>query len=212
MYEDDDIPRRRPRKGGGGAGIAYMGIFALVVGGVWYMWNGGFDTKKVKRLISGDLFKASAGGATTTTQGYAESIKEKSASVVQSGLDIFIEKPKEIATGLLKDVKEAAVDSARKEAAKVLGVPVGTLGEDPGVSIVRPVQQNLSLLMGANAEDLLYAIDWGDTQTATGSVKKGESKAIDHAWATAGEYVITVVVTGNATGKKTYSFPVTIQK
>ncbi len=212
MYDDDDIPRRKGRKGGGGAGIAYMGIFALILGGVWYMWNGGFDTKKAKRFISGDLFKASAGGSATTTQGYAESIKEKSASIVQSGLDIFIEKPKEIAMGFFEDVKETAVDSARREAAKVLGVPVGTLGEDPGVSIVRPVQQNLSLLLGANAEDLLYAIDWGDTQTASGSAKKGESKSIDHAWATPGEYVITVVVTGNTTGKKTYSFPVTIQK
>lgn len=213
MYDDDDIPRRtRPRKGGGGAGIAYMGLLALILGGVWYMWDGGFDTKKVKRLISGDLFKATASETVAGTPQETESLKEKGAALVKSGLDAVIEKPKEIASGFFEDVKEAAVDSARREAAKVLGVPVGTLGEDPGVSIVRPVKQNLSLLLGANAEELLYAIDWGDTQTTSGSAKKGESKSIDHAWATPGEYVITVVVTGNTTGKKTYSFPVTIQK
>lgn len=213
MYDDDDIPRRgRSRKGGGGAGIAYMGLVALVLGGVWYMWGTSFDTKKAKRLISGDLFKATAGGALGEVPGGTESLKEKSTALIKSGLDAVIEKPRGIAADFFGDVKEAAVDSARREAAKVLGVPVGTLGEDPGVSIVRPVQQSLSLLLGANAEDLLYSIDWGDTQTTSGSAKKGESKAIDHAWATPGEYVITVIVTGNTTGKKTYSFPVTIQK
>lgn len=212
MYDDDDIPRRKQRKSGGGSGIAFMAIIAVVGAGIWYAWDKGFDAKKAKRFISGDLFKAKVGETVGTTTESGVSLKDKGAAFVKSGVDMVIEKPKEIAKGFFQDVKEAAVDSARREAAKVLGVPVGTLGEDPGVSIVRPVQQNLSLLLGANAEDLLYSIDWGDTQTASGSAKKGESKSIDHAWATPGEYVITVIVTGNASGKKTYSFPVTIQK
>lgn len=212
MYDDDDIPRRKSRKSGGGSGIAFMALIVVVGAGIWYAWDKGFDTKKVKRFISGDLFKATASDTVGTTTMSVESLKDTGAALVKSSLDILIEKPKEIATGLFQDVKEVAVDSARREAAKVLGVPVGTLGEDPGVSIVRPVQQNLSLLLGANAEDLLYAIDWGDKEATTGSVKKGENKSIDHAWAAAGEYVITVVITGNTTGKKTYSFPVTIQK
>lgn len=212
MYDDDDIPRRKSRKSGGGSGIAFMALIILVGAGIWYAWDKGFNTKQAKRFISGDLFKTKAGETVGTTTMSVESLKGKGAALVKSSLDVLIEKPKEIATGLFQDVKEVAVDSARREAAKVLGVPVGTLGEDPGVSIVRPVQQNLSLLLGANAEDLLYAIDWGDTQMASGSAKKGESKAIDHSWAIAGEYVITVVLTGNTTGKKTYSFPVTIQK
>ncbi len=210
MY-DDEYPRRPSRNKGGG-GILYIVLLAAVAGGVWYAWNSGFDMKKASRAISGDSLSIGIGKLFDTTPGKAGMAKDASASFLKSSMELLVEKPKAIVTGFAGEMAKAGIEVARKQAAQVLGVPVGTLGEQSSVSIVRPVQQNLSLLIGADTEDLLYSVNWGDTQAASGSVRKGESKSIEHFWSALGEYSILVEITGTATGKKSYTFPVTIQK
>ncbi len=210
---DDEYPRRSSRKkGGGGGGILYLLLLAAVAGGVWYFWNSGFDLAKASRSISGDSLSIGIGKLFDKTPGKAGMAKDAGASLLKSGMDLLIEKPKAIVTDFAGEIAKAGIEVARKEVGQVLGVPIGTLGEQSNVSIVRPVQQNLSLLIGADAEDLLYSVNWGDTKSVSGSVKKGEDKSIEHFWEKLGDYSILVEITGATTGKKSYTFPVTIQK
>ncbi len=208
---DDEYPRRsRGKKGGGG--ILYLVLLVAVAGGIWYFWNSGFDIGKATRAISGESLSIGIGKLFDQTPGHAQTAKDAGASLVKSGMELLIEKPKEAVTGFANEMTKAGIEVARKELGQVLGVPIGTLGEQSSVSIVRPVQQNLSLLIGADVEDLLYSVNWGDKQAISGSVKKGESKSIEHFWKELGDYSILVEITGTATGKKSYTFPVTIQK
>ena len=212
MY-DDELPRRSARGGGGGGrGILYIVFLAAVAFGVWYFWNNGFDFKKAKKAVTGQSFSQGLDNLFKGTPEKAGAFASSSKSFLTSGFDVLVEKPKEIAIDFATEVKQGALDAARKAASQTLGIPVGTGGEQPGVSISRPLKQALTLLIGADVEDLLYAVDWGDTKKETGSVKRKEEKPLDHLWPAAADYMITVELTGATTGKKSYTFPVTIQK
>ncbi len=213
MY-DDEFPRRRERReGGGGRGILYIVFLSVVAGGVWYFWNNGFDYAKIKKAVTKGISSKSFDGLFKGAPEKAATFASSSKSFLTSGFDLLVEKPKEIATNFAKEVKTATLDAARKAASQTLGIPVGTVaGEQSNVSIARPLKQSLSLLVGADTEDLLYTVDWGDTKKETGSVKAKEEKLLDHFWSVVGDYVITIELTGTTTGKKSYTFPVTIQK
>ncbi len=212
MY-DDEYSRRSERKSGGGRGIVYVVFLAAVAGGVWYFWNNGFDFKVIKKAATGQSFSQVLNSLFKGTPEKAVKFASSSKSFLDSSFNFLTEKPKEIATNFATEVKTATLDAARKAASQALSIPVGTIaGEQSNVSIARSLKQSLSLLVGADTEGLLYAVDWGDTKKETGSVKTKEEKLLDHFWSAAGDYVITIELTGTTTGKKSYTFPVTIQK
>jgi hypothetical protein len=216
MYEDDDFPRRQKRRSGGGGGsLMYLLLLVAVIGGIYYAWGGDFSMANTKRIVSGDFSsfgKVSLGSATSTLK-EGETLQEKGKKLVDSAIEIVLEKPKEAVTDFIKDISKTAVDSTRKEAAKVFGISATGANSLPSnVSIVRPAGQSISFALGADTEDILYTIDWGDKQTASGTVSKKAEKVVSHAWAAAGDYLITVETTGTESGKKVYSFPMAIQK
>lgn len=210
---DDYDFYRRPKKGGGW--LSYCIVLALVAGGIYYIWNGSFDIKKAQKILDNDLISLGVSGALEQTPGKARAFKEKADGLIKSTIGFVTEKPKEIAANLFNDVKNTAVESARKEAAKVLGPSIsgGGTGAPSNISIVRPARQSLSLLIDADADEAIaYGIDWGDFRTDKGLVDKKGSTIIDHIWAESGDYAVKVDIEGKNTGKKTFSFPITILK
>lgn len=216
MYEDDDFPRRQKRRSGGGGGsLMYLVLFVAVVGGIYYAWGGDFSAANTKRIIKGDFSsfgKVSFGNSTSTLK-EGETLQEKGKKLVDSALETVLEKPKEAVTDFIKDISKTAVDSTRKEAAKVFGISAtGASSLPSNVSIVRPPGQSISFVVGADTEDILYTVDWGDKLTGSGTVPQKTEKTVSHAWALAGDYLIVVETTGTESGKKVYSFPMSIQK
>ena len=216
MYEDEDFPRRQKRhSGGGGSSLMYLLLLILVAGGIYYAWGGDFSAANTKKIFKGDFSsfgKVSFSSATSTIK-EGETLQEKGKKLVDSAIEIALEKPKEAVTEFVQDLSKTAVDAVRKEATQVFGISAtGVAGLPSNVSIVRPVQQSLPFVIGADTEDILYTVSWGDTQTTAGTVPQKTQKTVAHAWATAGDYLITVETTGTESGKKVYSFPITIQK
>lgn len=216
MYEDDDFPRRHKRRSGGGGGaFMYLLLLVAVVGGIYYAWGGDFSAANTKKIFKGDFSsfgKVSFGNSTSTLK-EGETLQEKGKKLVDSAIETVLEKPKEAVTDFVQDLSKTAVDSVRKEATQVFGISAtGASGLPSNVSIVRPAGQALSFVIGTDAEDVLYTVDWGDKQTTSGTVPQKTEKTITHAWTAAGDYLITVETTGTESGKKVYSFPMSIQK
>ena len=216
MYEDDDFPRgRRRQSGGGGSFFMYVFVLAAVAGGIYYAWGGDFSMANTKKIISGDFSSfgkvSLPSGVPTIKEG--ETLQEKGKNLVQSALDMAVTKPKEAVTKFIKDISKAATDTARKEVTQVFGVSAtGVTSLPSNVSIVRPVEQKISFVIGTETEDILYTVNWGDKQSISGTVPQKIEKTISHAWTIAGDYLIVVETTGTESGKKVYSFPLTIQK
>ena len=215
--DDYDIPRRSSRKANGGGWFLYLIVLAAVGGGIYYFWNNGFDVKTVEKFFTTNELPSGVSDFFKKTPTGVKTFADKSQSFIKSGIDLLTEKPKEAATNVFNDVAKTATESVKKEAAQFLGLsPTSTapttIAIPSNISIVRPVRQNLSLLMDTDKEDISYVIDWGDKQTTRGSLIKKESKIIDHLWSEAGEYTVAVDIIGKDTGKKTFAFPVTIQK
>ena len=216
MYEDDDFPRRQKRRSGGGGGtFMYLLLLIAVVGGIYYAWGGDFSAANTKKIFKGDFSsfgKVSFGNSTSTLK-QGETLQEKGKKLVDSAIETVLEKPKEVVTDFVQDLSKTAVDTVRKEATQVFGISAtGAAGLPSNVSIVRPVQQSLSFVIGTDTEDILYTVDWGDKQTTSGTVTQKSEKTVTHAWAAAGDYLIVVETTGTESGKKVYSFPMSIQK
>lgn len=215
MYDDDDFPRRAKRRSGGGDFLMYVLLLAAVAGGIYYAWGGDFSMANTKRIMGGDFssFGKVSLSVSTSTIKEGETLQEKGKKLAQSALDTAVTKPKEAVTDFIKDLSKAATDTARKEAAQVFGLSAtGVAGLPSSVSIVRPVQQSMSFVIGTKTEDILYTVDWGDKQSVSGTVAQKTEKTVNHAWAEAGDYLVTVETTGTESGKKVYSFPMTIQK
>ena len=215
MYEDDDFPRRQKRRSGGGNGFMYLFLLVVVAGGIYYAWGGDFSMANTKRIIKGDFSsfgKVSFGTASSTAK-QGETLQEKGKKIVDSTIEIVLEKPKEVITDFIKDISKTTVESVRKEATDLFGISAtGVAGLPSNISIVRPTGQSMSFVVGAAAEDILYTVDWGDKQSTSGTVLQKTEKNISHAWTTVGNYLITVETTGTESGKKVYSFPLSIQK
>lgn len=216
MYEDDDIPRRQKRRpGGGGNSTAYLLFFVAVIGGIYYAWGGDFSAANTKRILKGDFSsfgKVSFGSSTSTVQ-EGETLQEKGKRLVDSAFATAVEKPKAAVTDFIQDLSKTATDAARKEVAQVFGISAtGAAGLPSNVSIVRPAGQGISFVIGADTEDILYSVDWGDKQTESGTVPEKGEKTVSHAWTVAGDYLITVETTGTESGKKVYTFPMSIEK
>lgn len=210
--DEYDFPRRSRR---GGGWLLYLIVLALVGGGIYYVWNGSFDMRKVKKILDNQTISSGVSGAFEKTPEKTKAFKEKADGFIKSTIDFVTEKPKEIATNFFNDVKNTAVESARKEAAKVLGPSIGGGGvvAPSNISIVRPARQSLSLLIDADTDEAIaYSIDWGDSRADKGLVVQKESKIIDHIWAESGDYTVKVDIEGKNTGKKSFSFPITILK
>jgi hypothetical protein len=216
MYEDDDFPRRQ-RRGprGGGNSLIYLFLLVFVIGGIYYAWGGDFSIANTKKIFKGDFSsfgKISLGNSTSTLK-QGETLQEKGKKLVDSVIEMALEKPKEVVTDFIQDLSKTAIDSVRKEATQVFGISAtGAAGLPSNVSIVRPVQQSMQFVIGTDAEDILYTVDWGDKQTTSGTVPQKSQKTVIHAWAIAGDYLITVETTGTESGKKVYSFPMSIEK
>ncbi|MSR73593.1 MAG: hypothetical protein EXS60_00835 [Candidatus Pacebacteria bacterium] len=216
MYEDDDFPRRqKQRSGGGGNSLLYLFLLVVIVGGIYYAWGGDFSTANTKRIMKGDFssFGKVSFSTSTSTIKEGETLQEKGKKLVDSALEAAVEKPKAAITSFIKDVSKTAVDTARKEATQIFGISAtGASALPSNVSIIRPAGQSISFVVGADTEDILYTIDWGDTLTASGTVPQKTEKTVSHAWAVVGDYLIVVETTGTESGKKVYSFPMSIQK
>lgn len=216
MYEDDDIPRRQKRRsGGGGNSFLYLFLFVAIIGGIYYAWGGDFSAANTKRIFKGDFSsfgKVSFGSAASTLK-EGETLQDKGKKLVDSALETAVEKPKVAVTNFIKDFSKTATDAARKEVTQVFGISAtGAAGLPSNVSIVRPAGQLISFVIGTDTEDILYTVDWGDKQTASGTVPEKSEKTVSHAWAVVGDYLITVETTGTESGKKVYSFPMSIEK
>ena len=216
MYEDDDFPRRqKKRSGGGGSSLMYLFLLIVVVGGIYYAWGGDFSAANTKKIFKGDFSSFGKVSFTTATSTLkeGETLQEKGKKLVDSAIETVLEKPKEAVTDFIQDLSKTAVDSVRKEATQVFGISAtGAAGLPSNVSIVRLVQHGLSLVLGSDTEDFLYTVGWGDKQTTSGTVVQKSEKTVTHAWAAAGDYLIVVATTGTESGKKVYSFPMSIQK
>lgn len=193
----------------------YILLFAAVVGGIYYAWGGDFSMANTKKILKGDFSsfgKVSLPVASSTIK-EGETLQEKGKNLLDSAIDTVVNKPKEAVTDFIQDISKSAVDTARKEATQVFGISAtGAAGLPSNVSIVRPVQQSMSFVIGTESEDILYTVDWGDKQSTSGTVPQKTEKTVSHAWAIAGDYLIVVETTGTESGKKVYSFPMTIQK
>ncbi len=193
----------------------YLFLFIVVIGGIYYAWGGDFSAANTKKIFKGDFSsfgKVSFNTATSTLK-EGETLQEKGKKLVDSAVETVLEKPKEAVTDFIKDISKTAVDTARKEATQIFGISATGVSALPSnVSIVRPAGQMMSFVVGADTEDILYTVDWGDKQTTSGTVPQKTEKNISHAWAAAGDYLITVETTGTESGKKVYSFPMSIQK
>ncbi len=211
--DDYDFPRRS-KKGSGW--LLYLIVLILVGGGIYYAWNGSFDLQKTKKILDNGAISSGISSAFEKTPEKAKAFKEKADGIIKSTIDFIVEKPKEITTNFFNDVKNTAIESARKEAAKVLGPATLGGGGTPApsnISIVRPAKQSLSLLIDTDAsEDIAYVIDWGDSRADKGLVAQKGSKIVDHIWNESGDYVVKVDIEGKNTGKKSFSFPITILK
>ncbi len=216
MYEDDDFPRRQKRRsGGGGNSLMYLFLFIVVIGGIYYAWGGDFSAANTKKIFKGDFSSFGKVSFTTATSTLkeGETLQEKGKKLVDSAVETVLEKPKEAVTDFIKDISKTAVDTARKEATQIFGISATGVSALPSnVSIVRPAGQMMSFVVGADTEDILYTVDWGDKQTTSGTVPQKSEKTLSHAWTAAGDYLITVETTGTESGKKVYSFPMSIQK
>ncbi len=224
MYDDDFQPRRSSSRKGA-SWLLYLIVLAVVGGGIYYAWNNAFDFTKAKKFFDNQEISSGISGVLGKTPEKVKSWKEKMDTAIKSTVAFLTEKPKEAAVNFVQDVKDSALESARKEATKVLGLPKAIVAGSPqagggqnagdipsNISIVRSVRQNLSVLIDADNEDSTYAIDWGDGKTDKGSVLQKGSKTIDHLWIETGDYIVKVDVEGKAAGKKTFSFPITIAK
>ncbi len=190
-------------------------FLALIAGGVYWFWTkADFEVKRAKQFLTPNgIMRAVSGIFASSSSLDAATFKEKGGLFADAAFSVVIEKPKAAATDFISSMKKAATESVRKEAVNLFGIPVGTLNENANVSIIRPVSQSLSFMIDAADEDLLYSIDWGDkTAISSGSVLKQAQKVVSHAWAVSGDYSITVELVGKNSGKKSYSFPMTIQK
>lgn len=216
MYEDEDFPRRQKgRSGGGGNFFMYLVLFVAIIGGIYYAWGGDFSMANTKRIIGGDFssFGKVSFSNTTSTLKEGETLQEKGKKIVDFAIETAVSKPKEVVTDFIKGVSKTAVDTARKEATQVFGISAtGASALPSNVSIVRPAGQSISFVIGADTEDILYTVDWGDKFATSGTVSQKVEKTVSHAWATTGDYLIVVETTGTESGKKVYSFPMTIQK
>jgi|GEM_PF-2716191 len=215
MYDDDDIPRRQKRRGGESNIFAYFLLFVGVIGGIYYAWGGDFSAANTKRIMKGDFSsfgKISLNSGTSTIK-TGETLQDKGKKIIDSTLEAAVKKPKEAVTEFVQDLSSTAVESVRKEAAQVFGLSVTGVSALPSnISIVRPAGQLMSFVVGAESEDIIYTINWGDTQTTSGTVPQKTEKTITHSWVTAGDYLITVETVGTQSGKKIYLFPMSIQK
>ncbi len=212
MHDEEYRPRRKQE--GGGWHIMPILFLALIAGGVYWFWTkADFEVKRAKQFLTPNGITRAFSGFFSSSSLDAVSLKEKGGSLANAAFSAVIEKPKAAATDFISSMKKAATESVRKEAVNLFGIPVGTLNENANVSIIRPVSQSLSFMIDAADEDLLYSIDWGDkTAISSGSVLKQTQKVVSHAWAVSGDYSITVELVGKNSGKKSYSFPMTIQK
>lgn len=209
----DRHQRKQGQKGAGASGILLVLFLAAVGGGIYWFWTkADAGMERVKSAVTGAALVESISGFFKKTPEEKAEMKEKGDSFVQAAIGTVITKPKEAAADFFADIRKSAVESARKEATELFGVPVGTFNQAANVSIVRPVRQSLLLQVEADTEDLMYAIDWGDTAAVSGSVPKKSRKSVDHSWSAPGDYTVTVEITGKDSGKKTYAFPITIQK
>lgn len=219
MY--DDYPRNRERNGNW---FWYAFILAAVAGGIYYFWHKSFDFTEVKKILDNKSISSTLSGIANKVPEKTKNWKEKIDAGITSGIGFITKKPKEIAGNFLTDIKNTALESARKQADQVLGVggggggaPVGGSGSGGGpspsnISIVRPARQSLSLLITAENEDIVYSIGWGDSVTDTGSVAQKTNKTIEHVWAASGDYTVKVNIEGKTLGKQTFVFPITILK
>ncbi len=215
MYEDDDFPRRQKRRSGGGGSLMYLFLLLAVIGGIYYAWGGDFSAANTKKIFKGDFssFGKISFGNSSSTLKEGETLQEKGKKLVDSTIKTVLEKPKEAVTEFVQDLSKTTVDAVRKEATQVFGISAtGASALPSNVSIVRPAGQTLSFVIGTDAEDILYTVDWGDKQTTSGTVTQKSEKTVTHAWATAGDYLINVETTGTESGRKVYSFPMSIQK
>ncbi len=216
MYEDDDFPRKQKRRSGSsGSSLMYLFLLVAVIGGIYYAWGGDFSAANTKKIFKGDFSsfgKVSFSSATSTLK-EGETLQEKGKRLADSALQVAVEKPKEALTGFIQDLSKTAVDTVRKEATQVFGISAtGAAGLPSSVSIVRPAGQSMSFVIGTDTEDILYAVDWGDKQSVSGTVPQKSEKTVSHAWVSAGDYLVTVETTGTVSGKKIYSFPMSIEK
>lgn len=208
MY-DDDYSRDRKRNG---SWLWYALVLAAVAGGIYYVWNRSFDFTEVKKILDNESISSALSGIVNKVPGKTKNWKEKIDASITASIGLITEKPKEIAGNFLTDIKNTALESARKQADQVLGVGGGGGVSPSNISIVRPARQSLSLLITAENEDIIYAIDWGDQVTDKGLVGQKTNKTIEHVWAASGEYTVKVSVDGKTTGKQTFVFPITILK
>lgn len=216
MY--DDYPRDRKRSS---SWLWYTFILAAVAGSIYYSWNRSFDFAEVKKILDNKSLSSLLSETANKVPEKTKNWKEKIDAGITSGIALLTKKPKEIAGNFLTDIKNTALESARKQADQVLGVgggggvaPVAGGGGAPpsNISIVRPARQSLSLLITAENEDISYSIDWGDTIIDTGSVVQKTNKTIEHVWAASGDYTVKVDIERKTMGKQTFVFPITILK
>src|SRR3989344_6101654 len=123
--DDYDSPRG---KKGGSSWLLYTLVLGAVGGGIYYMWNGGFDIKKAQALLDNKTISSGISSRFGKTPDTAKTVKEKADALIKSGIDFAVEKPKEIAGNFLGSIAE----TARTEAAKALGLSAGGGGGGGG--------------------------------------------------------------------------------
>lgn len=127
--------------------------------------------------------------------------------------------PQKLSQNIIKNTKEALLESAKEEVGSVidiaqqkLGLAVQQANERPlAITLAGNINKPISFFVDGGDENSSYAVDWGDGDRLSGKVAAGEKKILEHTWRERGTYLVVAEVTDKNKEIKRYSFPIAIE-
>ena len=187
--------------------LFFIIIFIVIAVVFWYfgLWN---KTKDI--LLNFNNIDLKTGIANTKES--RQTIKNIAKTVTAI--------PEKIISQASQKVKEALLESAKKEVSGVIDSAQQKLGlqstaplnERPlVVSLIGKKNNPLSFFIDSQEEGVEYNVDWGDGNKSNGFLATPQKKIIEHSWLASGSYLVTAEIINKNKGIRNFSFPIVIE-
>ena len=192
-------------------------VILVLVGGViaWFWYGGESSLMKGRVLSFNKIFPDDLVGLVEKADNLIKNIKTKSDASTKQFFSDIVEKPKDLASNIVSDVKTSVAENVKNQIAQALGIGATGQGQNfsKNIAIVRPISQGIALFIESDNEGIKYTIKWGDGESSFGQLEPKQQKTLDHIWQSSGDYSISVDIENiKDKQQRNFIFPVKIVK